>query len=104
MRNKHAFWLLPLLTGLSACSEGDQVPSASVVYPAMDTAAYTLFSMACSQCHVPPKPGMHAANEWPMVMARMQKHRSQRGLPLLSADERDMIVSYLQEYAQVEKE
>lgn len=30
----------------------------------------------CGDCHAPPDPGLHSANAWPAVMARMAAHRA----------------------------
>ena len=43
-------------------------------YPDLDTESGRRFSIACSQCHVLPDPGRHAASEWPAIVERMQRN------------------------------
>lgn len=43
-------------------------------YPDVNSAAGRRFSIACSQCHVPPDPRRHTQSEWPAVVERMQRN------------------------------
>lgn len=43
-------------------------------YPAVNLPAGESFRRACGQCHVLPDPRRHTAEEWPAVVARMQKN------------------------------
>ena len=43
-------------------------------FPAVNTRAAEPFRLACQQCHVLPDPRRHTANEWPAVVARMEKN------------------------------
>ncbi len=43
-------------------------------YPDIHTPAGRIFSIACTQCHVLPDPRRHTANEWPVVVERMQRN------------------------------
>ena len=43
-------------------------------YPDVNSPAAESFRLACSQCHVLPDPRRHTAEEWPEVVARMQKN------------------------------
>ena len=43
-------------------------------YPDLNARAGESFRVACSQCHVLPDPRRHTAQEWPAVVARMQKN------------------------------
>jgi len=42
--------------------------------PEVNTPAGEPFRLACNQCHVLPDPQRHTAEEWPAVVARMQKN------------------------------
>lgn len=43
-------------------------------YPEVNTPAGESFRLACNQCHVLPDPLRHTAQEWPAVVARMEKN------------------------------
>ena len=43
-------------------------------YPEVNTPAGESFRRACGQCHALPDPRRHTAEEWPAVVARMQKN------------------------------
>ena len=43
-------------------------------YPEVNSPAGESFRRACVQCHVLPDPRRHTAEEWPEVVARMQKN------------------------------
>ncbi|HKJ83252.1 MAG TPA: hypothetical protein VJ961_04440 [Mariprofundaceae bacterium] len=53
----------------------------------------------CSACHAPPSPKLHSKDEWPRVVARMERHRLDGRLPALSTQEQDEVVAYLQAHA-----
>ena len=43
-------------------------------YPELASAEGQSFKLACQQCHVLPDPQRHTAEEWPAVVARMEKN------------------------------
>lgn len=88
--------LLPLL--LSACEMPTQQAS-KLVLPEPDSAGATLLQDFCSNCHAPPNPVVHAADEWPNVIFRMQERRRMEGYKLLTDDEMTVLVEYLQRNA-----
>jgi hypothetical protein len=51
-----------------------QKPLDPALYPEVNTPAGEAFRLACNQCHVLPDPKRHTAEEWPGVVARMQKN------------------------------
>jgi cytochrome c5 len=61
-----------------------------------DPADRRVFSATCSQCHVPPSPSLHAQQEWPAVVARMEGNMKLMGKPGIAMDEREAIVRFLQ--------
>ena len=54
----------------------------------------------CSDCHAPPKPTSHKAQEWPNIVARMQDHRITEGLVKIDEQNLSNLVNYLQSHAQ----
>ena len=73
---------------------------------ASKTQAWISYVQACSQCHVAPDPRRHRRDEWPQVVARMEKNMEWMNRVVGSrADPRepqyrsDEIVDYLQRYA-----
>ncbi|PCH60551.1 MAG: hypothetical protein COC05_04290 [Gammaproteobacteria bacterium] len=57
--------------------------------------ADNILNHLCGGCHVLPKPATKTAAEWPSVVWRMQTHRSQRAMQLLSETEINEITEYL---------
>lgn len=51
-----------------------QAPLDPSRYPEVNSAAGEAFRLACNQCHVLPDPKRHTAQEWPGVVARMQRN------------------------------
>jgi len=68
-------------------------------YPDQESASFQQFSRQCSGCHRPPMPDAHIATAWPMVVARMQQHKEQRGLLVMNDIERQQVLDYLQTHA-----
>jgi cytochrome c5 len=64
-----------------------------------ESADLTLFRQTCSRCHALPHPASHTAEEWPLVVERMRKNMERLGRAGISDQQRDSIVSYLQEHA-----
>ncbi len=91
---------LPVLACLwmSGCG-GSNVQQAAHRYPDMSTPDFQVFASECALCHAPPQPQKHRAIEWPQVVERMIRHRSQRGLPPLPDVQRAAILRYLQTHA-----
>ena len=54
----------------------------------------------CSDCHAPPMPTSHKAQEWPNVVARMQNHRITEGLAKIDDQSLGKLLEYLQNHAQ----
>ena len=59
----------------------------------------------CAQCHDLPSPGLHTANEWPVVIARMDRRMRMMGGGMMmgvgspSRKESGKILAYLQRHA-----
>ncbi len=81
---------------LTACDPS--LPPASPLPDAASPAAQ-LMVKRCGSCHGAPNPVLHAANEWPNVVFRMQKHMTQKGLPAFTSEENTALLEYLQKHA-----
>jgi len=53
----------------------------------------------CSDCHAPPMPTAHKAQEWANVLARMQNHRVTEGLAKIDDQSLKTIIEYLESHA-----
>ncbi|PCH60836.1 MAG: hypothetical protein COC05_03275 [Gammaproteobacteria bacterium] len=75
------------------CDSEPQSPESTV--SAQGSQADNVLNHLCGGCHVLPKPATKTAAEWPSVVWRMQTHRSQRAMRLLSETEINEITEYL---------
>jgi cytochrome c5 len=64
-----------------------------------DSAAGKAFKATCSQCHAPPNPKTHTANEWPRVVLRMKSHIIRIGKKMPDQDTLFQIIDFLQKHA-----
>jgi len=53
----------------------------------------------CSDCHAPPSPLVHTAEEWPNVIYRMQERRRMKAFELIAEPEHTILLEYLQKFA-----
>jgi len=67
--------------------------------PESESEAAQLFRHYCGQCHKPPAPTAHTANEWPGVVARMKRHMATQGKLEPKNDDMREILDYLQGHA-----
>ena len=58
-----------------------------------------LYQRYCSQCHAPPSPRAHTAQEWPSVVARMKQTMATQGKATPDNEQLGEIIGYLQRYA-----
>lgn len=83
----------------------DLLPPAGeeTVLPDPQSAGAQLLKQYCAQCHSTPAPGLHTADQWPGVVARMswraQLLRGQMGIRPLPAAALAQITAYLQQHA-----
>lgn len=89
---------LSLAVAAAGCTQGGD---ASAPEEASRTAARDDGPVAryCGGCHLPPSPDAHTAEDWPAVVARMQQHRTSRGLPPIPGEAMERIMDYLQQRA-----
>lgn len=57
------------------------------------------FQAICAQCHALPDPAQHTRDEWPAVVARMQKNMETMGRPIPSREQNKSIIGFLQRHA-----
>ena len=67
--------------------------------PDAQSQAAQSYRQYCGQCHAPPAPSAHTANEWPGVVARMKQHIITQGRSMPEDDDIQGILDYLQRYA-----
>ena len=94
--------VIPLISLLmiAGCGPGGQPgKDANAAQLSKNTDAPPLLRKWCSDCHAPPSPETHQAQEWLNVVARMQMHRSTQGLAPINKQDMDDIVTYLRAHA-----
>jgi cytochrome c5 len=63
-----------------------------------DTPGLALFRQTCSLCHALPDPKLHTADEWPGVVGRMRKNMEIMGKRVITDQERDEVLNYLERH------
>ncbi|HEU5261504.1 MAG TPA: hypothetical protein VFU41_08800 [Gemmatimonadales bacterium] len=54
------------------------------------------FLAICSRCHAPPDPGLHSKEEWPVVLARVERNMKRMNVASPTGMESEDILAYLQ--------
>lgn len=54
------------------------------------------FLASCSRCHAAPDPGLHSKEEWPVVLARVERNMKRMNVATPTGLESEDILSYLQ--------
>jgi len=57
------------------------------------------FLAMCSRCHAAPDPGLHSKEEWPVVLARVERNMKRMNVATPTGLESEDILSYLQSVA-----
>ena len=86
---------LPLL--LAACQPAQTPPRPPL--PDADSPGARLVAERCGQCHAPPEPSRHSAEEWPSVVERMRVHMVRQANQVLNDEETRIVLDYLKEHA-----
>lgn len=97
IKNNVVAYLVAVLLFCTSCASESE-PSL-ISYPDQQSASFQQFSRQCSSCHGLPMPDVHIATAWPTVVARMQQHKEQRGLLVMSDVEQQQVLGYLQTHA-----
>lgn len=58
--------------------------------------ARAVFQSRCSRCHALPSLSMHAPEQWPGIVARMQANMQLMGKATLTAEQQEAVVRFLQ--------
>lgn len=67
--------------------------------PEADSDAAQLFEARCTGCHALPHPARNRADEWPGILALMDRRMRERHVQPLDDDERQELLRYLQAHA-----
>lgn len=67
---------------------------------ALDSQPQSILVEHCGNCHVAPKPQTKAAKDWLAVVLRMQVHRSQQAMPVLTEPQINEVTEYLMKHSQ----
>jgi len=94
-----AIGLIALLFAGCSGADSDHTGRLLAAYPEPNSPAFQTFARVCSACHRPPLPTQHTAREWVQVVARMDRHRAERGLAPLAPKEKAAVLAYLQRHA-----
>ena len=83
-----------LVATLAGCSTAGMSGGTSL--PDMDSSAAQTFVSRCSACHAVPHPGRHSYQGWLYLVTVMEQRMAERGMAPLSAEDREVILAYLQ--------
>jgi len=106
MRKSSFIALLLLLLFCSGCSDDSNwslqqtIKRIAADYPDQQSEDFKQFSKQCSICHRPPMPDIHTPQLWLSTVNRMQRHRQNRGMVMMTDDQKRQVLAYLQGHAQ----
>jgi len=86
-----------LVAMLSGCSTAGMPGGTSL--PDRDSVAAQTFVSRCSACHAIPHPGRHTYQGWSYLVPLMERRMAERNMAPLTAEDRQLILTYLQENA-----
>lgn len=67
--------------------------------PDPDSDGAKLLTQYCGQCHTPPAPSAHKAQEWPKVVERMNGHMVSQNKRIPDDGKTHIILQYLEKHA-----
>ncbi len=67
--------------------------------PESRSAAAQLYVGKCSICHALPHPKRNSYPEWQHLLNVMQQRMAERGIPVLTGEEKKKLLDYLQQHA-----
>ncbi len=91
---KRTLLLGSITVGLIAGCAGSPTP-----IPDANSSAAVLYAEKCGACHAVPHPKRHTTAQWQHMLARMEERMAEIGMTALSTEERETLLSYLQNNA-----
>ena len=73
--------------------------SGSQFLPEKNSKEGIVYGQYCGQCHAPPSPHLHTAEEWQSVIVRMMQRIAQQGKARPDSEQLKMILDYVKHYA-----
>lgn len=67
--------------------------------PEPDSPGARLYARRCGGCHRLYAPGVMTFEMWKVMVARMQGELARRGVPTLTREEEDLLLTYLRRHA-----
>jgi len=67
--------------------------------PDAGSPAARLYVSKCGLCHPLPHPKRNSYREWQHLLALMQQRMAERGMPVLTGEEKETLLGYLQRHA-----
>lgn len=67
--------------------------------PEPQSAAAQLYIAKCGACHALPHPKRNNYQEWQHLLTLMQQRMRERGMPVLTEEEQEILSGYLQRHA-----
>lgn len=89
MRIVRKLRIATLVLGIAGCNAS---------LPEPESPAAQVYQQRCSGCHRLYAPQVLTAEMWKVMVTRMEQEFQRRGLPPLQAEERQMILDYLQKH------
>ena len=74
------------------------IGTANAALPDTSSSAGQLTVRFCGQCHGPPNPSVHTADEWPAVIARMKQHMTTAGARIPDEEQTQIIIEYMRSH------
>ncbi|MGE4092096.1 MAG: hypothetical protein AB7G75_14775, partial [Candidatus Binatia bacterium] len=88
MKKRGGWWIVVALLG-SACNAS---------LPEPESPAAQLYGQRCASCHRLYAPQVLTAEMWVYMLDRMDQEMLRRGVPRLTAEEKQTLLQYLQKY------
>jgi len=92
------FILVACMFWITACNN-DKAAQTKQALPEPDSNGAKLFGSFCDDCHAPPRIASHKPDEWRNIVERMQTHRLKKAYSLLTENEKEELIAYLEKNA-----
>jgi len=84
---------------LAGCDTPQQPAVSANILPEPASEGAQVMKKFCSDCHAPPSPATHTAEEWPNVVYRMQERRRMKAYQMMDEHEHALLLDYLIKFA-----